>query len=311
MRGRVALSDPEIVRKINENYIPAIGEHGILTRGPLSDWWNQTVPQANPQYRGGSTQGYYVIAADGTGIFWDNYIPRLREALDRGLARYRQSPSRRAEISNELLRDAAPQSPPPGTSVVRLFTRIRPVPAGAHSHNNNLGRDYMWVLADEVREMLSAAEGGQPFDMPRTLVARLVTFHLVDNVRGQVWPYRPGDVSRARFTARPTGSDGQVRRFTFTGDYAKRSSNPPHWTDRGQEGRVEGEFEIDATSAKIVRFRALVESQAWDQSDQPRNFPPPPGRYTLLTAITEANDELAQQITPEPAGSGQYYLRPR
>jgi len=299
-----------VVRKINENYIPAIGEHGILTRGPLSDWWNQTVPQANPQYRGGSTQGYYVIAADGTGIFWDNYIPRIGEAVDRGLARYRQSPSRRAEISPQLLRDAAPLPPPPGTSVVRLFTRIRPVPEGAHPHNSNLGRDYMWVLADEVREMLDAGRGGQPFEMPRTLVARLVTFHLVDNVRGQVWAYRPGDVSRARFTARPVGSDGQVRRFTFTGEYAKRSSNPPHWTDRGQEGRVEGEFELDAERGKIVRFRALVESQAWDQSEQPRNFPPPSGRYPLLTAITEANDELSQQITPEPAGTGQYYLRP-
>src|SRR6185436_13099079 len=99
----------------------------------------------------------------------------------------------------------------------------------------------------------------QPVPMPRTLVARLVVFHLVDNVRGQVWPWRPQDVSRATFTARVVRANGNVRTFSFTGDFAKRDAHPPQWNDRGQEGRVEGEFDVDVPGAKIVRFRGYAE----------------------------------------------------
>ena len=145
--------------------------------------------------------------------------------------------------------------------------------------------------------------------MPPTLVARLTVFHLVDNVRGQVWPWQPRDVKRATFRVKAAGGSAKTRKFTFTGDFAKQSSNPPAWSDRGHEGRVEGEFEVEVASAQIVKFQMFADCQAW--SDQRGPFQPPSGRYHIVTAAVAAIDELAQQITPEPANTGNYYLRSR
>lgn len=282
----------------------------ILTRGPLRDWWMPLVREVLPNRGTASTQGYYILGGDGQAYLWDNYPPRLSQFLDRGLAAFRQNRPERVEIGDELVRAAAPQAPPDGTSVLRLFTRIRPLPEGANPMNALLGRDYMWVLRDEVQAILAASERANSFAMPRTFVGRLVTFHLVDNVRGQVWPWRPQDISRASFIARTVRTEGKVRTFAFNGSFAKRSSNPPAWQDRGLEGTVEGEFDVDMATARIVRFRAHAGSQSWSDARHERNFPPPSGRYPLVTAMVEANDDLAKHVAPEQAITGQHYLRP-
>lgn len=145
--------------------------------------------------------------------------------------------------------------------------------------------------------------------MPPTLVARLTVFHLVDNVRGQVGDWQPRDVQRAKFRMQSASVNGTMRRFTFTGDFAKQSANPPHWCDRGHEGRVDGEFDIDPKTEQITRFRMFADCTAW--SDQGGNFHPPSGRYKIVTAAVEATDELARQIAPEQANTGPFYFQTR
>ncbi|MBI5759947.1 MAG: hypothetical protein HZA46_15625 [Planctomycetales bacterium] len=276
----------------------------------MSDWWARTVREAKPQHQGGSTQGYYILTPDGHGVTWDNYIPRLEQFLDRGIREYARARKGKANVSRADVREFAPQEPPEGTSVIRLYTRIRPVPEGADPMNRLLGLDYMWILRDEMRDILRSTENStREVEMPPTLVARLTVFHLIDNVRGQVWSWQPRDVRKANFRVKAAGGSGQTRKFTFTGDFAKQSSNPPAWTARGHEGKIDGEFEVDTKTEKIVRFRMFADCTAW--SDQGGNFRPPSGRYKIVTAAIEATDELAQQIAPEPANTGNHYLRSR
>lgn len=276
----------------------------------MSAWWQKAVRQANPQYRGGSTQGYYVLTPDGRGVLWDNYIPRLEQFLDRAVREYANAKKDKAKVSAADIRMCAPQEPPPGTSVIRLYTRIRPIPDGADPMNRLLGRDYMWVLRDEVRDILrSTANQSEDVEMPATFVARLTVFHLIDNVRGQVWPWRPQDVREATFRIKPNGGVGAIRSFVFKGRFAKQSSNPPAWSDRGHEGTVEGEIDVDSRADSIIRFRMFADCTAW--SDQGGNFRPPTGRYKIVTGAILATDDLARQITPEPANTGNYYLNLR
>lgn len=287
-----------------------MGEHLLLTRGEMSDWWERTVREAKPQHQGGTTQGYYVLTPDGHGVTWDNYIPRLEQFLDRAVREYGRARKGKANVSAADIREFAPQEPPAGTSIIRLHTRIRPVPEGSDPMNRLLGLDYMWILRDEVRDILrSTANTTREVEMPPTLVARLTVFHLIDNVRGQVWAWRPQDVRRANFRVKATGGSGSTRKFTFTGDFAKQSVNPPAWTDRGHEGEIDGEFDVDTKTEQIIRFRMFADCTAW--SDQGGNFRPPSGRYKIVTAATEATDDLAHQITPEAANTGNYYLRSR
>jgi hypothetical protein len=299
------------VRRLQNDFIPAVGEHIALTRGLLSAWWDSVVRSANPRYAGGSTQGYYVLAADGSGIVSDNYIPRIPEFLERGLALARQSSGGSSPFPVQLARAAAPQEPPAGASVLRLFTRIRPLPAGANPMNAMLGRDYMWVPAEEVREMAAAAErGSEAFPLPRTLAARLVLFHLVDNVRGQVWIWQPNSIRQADLTGQAVRQSGTVRTLAIRGRFAKQDSHPPQWMNRGEEGTIEGELDIDTRTARIVRCRLLAEGQAWSDATYNPVAAPPQGRYPIATAIVEATDDLARRVPPEQAAAGNYYLRP-
>jgi hypothetical protein len=298
-----------MIRTIQRDFIPAVGEHFQLLRGANGEWWQRLVSSVQPNYRGGSTQGYYILGADGHGYLWDNYPPRLRTFLATGVERYRQNPAAAIVTAAEIRRDAPPP-PPPGTSVVRLFTRIRPLPANAGPMNALLGRDYMWVLAEEVKAIAAGPKSGD-FPLPEALVARLVAFHMVDNVRGQVWPWRPQEITKARFTARFVSEEGTQRTYKLHGDFAKRDSHPPAWNDRGHEGTFEGELTIDMQSNKIVRFRARADCTAWSDATYDRNSPPPTGRYTVICALVEANDKLAQEVTPEQAGTGEYYLHSR
>jgi len=279
--------------------------------GPLREWWVRTVRQANPRWQGASTQGYYVLDGDGTGIVWDNFPPRLAQFLDMGVQLYRQRehgpPLTLAAGQSSA---TAPRTPPPGASVLKLYTRIRPLPADAGEHNALMGRDFMWVLQEEVREMLArSGSGSAAFPLPNSLVGRLTVFHLVDNTRGQVWAYQTGALQSASLTGRVLRNSGSTRTLALQGSYAKRDSHPPQWTDLGQEGTLEGECDLDTATGRLTRFRVHADSRAWtDAVYDPRR--PPRGRYPIQTAILEATDALSRQIPPEPSHTGMHYLRP-
>lgn len=312
--GRAALfSDATIIHRLQTEFIPCGAKREDLERS-LGGWWLPLVERLNPSHPPGmTTQGSYVLGADGTGYVCDNYNRdprRLNTLLDIGLARFRLSPPRPVRISPEEIRAASPPEPPPGVSVVSVFARIRPLPAGEPSEFNWVGREQMWIFPDDVRELLAASDNRDgPFALPQALATRIVLFHVLDNTRGEPVPWQPRDVRRATFSMRVTGRADGRRAFAFSGDYAKRGATP-FFTDRGHEGHMEGEFEIDTSSRKTTRFRAYSEGQAWGDAPYWRPGNPPRGRYPLVIAMIEANDALAASCPPQAAESGGYYARP-
>ncbi len=279
--------------------------------GPLRDWWLQIVRQAKPQHPGGSTQGYYILAPDGTGLAWDNFPPRMPQFFAYGVQLFRQSGSRGAlALPADQAVYTTPLAPPPGTTVLQLYSRIRPLPPDAGEWNSLLGRDFTWLLASEVRDMIARSGAGNgEFPLPRTFTARLLVYHMVDNTRGQVWAYQTGALRGASLTARTLRTSGAIRTLALRGEYSKRDSHPPQWTDRGQEGTLEGECDLDTANGRVTRVRVHADSRAWsDATYDPRR--PPRGRYPIQTAIVEATDALSRQIPPEPALLGAHYLRP-
>lgn len=261
--------------------------------------------------RDDTVQGLFVAGADGAAYGWRNDAdPReVREFLDEALARFRRRPPRRAALSEPLLHTAFARTPDPSTSVVRVFTRIRPVPRGVDPLNQSVGRDHLWILASEVKEMLAARQDGGRFPLPRTLAARLARFHLVDNVRGEPDLWSAAEVKRAAFFARRVGPKGSDARFVFEGAYAQRTADGK----RGLEGTIRGALAIDPQTSRIVRFRAYGAGQAWGRSlYTPR---PPRGRFPLVFALVEADDSMARAVPPQAVSSGEAYphlhIRPR
>lgn len=282
--------------------------HERLLAGPFRDSWLRMVREANPRWQGGSTQGYYILSSRGAGLAWDNYPPRMTQFFAMGLQRFRQSSGGFAPT--QALEFTAPTTPPAGAAVVKLFTRIRPLPADGGEWNSLLGRDFMWIMPEEIREIGRRATGSTGgFPVPRTLVTRLLVFHIVDNVRGQVWAYQTGALRGPGLTGRLLRTTGTRQTIALAGSFSKRDSHPPQWNDRGHEGSLAGELEIDTSQNRLLRFRAHADCRAWtDASYDPRT--PPRGRYPIQTAMIEATDALSMRIPPEPSLSGPHYLRP-
>src|SRR5436309_3699562 len=190
-----------------------------------NDWHSQP---------GHTMQGLYAAAPDGTSYGWlnDRSIENLNALLDRALREFRSRPESEASAEPEAPSPWRSRSPDPSTAVIRVFSRIRPLPRGAAPLNRSVGRDHLWIYEDEARAMLAAPAGGEAFELPETLAARMVRFHLIDNVRGEPDFWKPAEVRKARFVARAAGEEGTVRRFTFSGEFGQSLEDG----SRGQEG---------------------------------------------------------------------------
>src|SRR5437764_10454498 len=127
--GRSALfREATVNRSLQSEFIPCGAKRLELEqRAGLREWWVPLVSALKPQWRPGYTsQGSYVIGADGTGYAADNYnrdARRLLALMDRGLAAFHQRPPARVTITDEAIHAAEPHGPDPSISVVQVFTR--------------------------------------------------------------------------------------------------------------------------------------------------------------------------------------------
>jgi hypothetical protein len=133
----------------------------------------------------------------------------------------------------------------------------------------------------------------------------MVRFHLVDNVRGEPDMWHGREVKRAQFTARFVGGSAAIKSYEMHGDFAQQTSDGK----RGLEGSIDGRFEVVTEKAKISRFRAVAQMQAWGAS---RFTPSPPaGRFPMAIAMIEANDSVSHVVPPQAMDEGaDYYLNP-
>jgi hypothetical protein len=268
----------------------------------------------NPRVcKGETAQGFYIAAADGTFYGFNNNrsVERVSGLMDEALASFRGKPPAAVEIPPAELEAAWAAEADAKTSVVRVFSRIRPLPPGSSTSNTAVGRDHLRIYEDDVRAMLAAAEkaGNAEFPMPAALALRLVRFHLIDNVRGEPDMWTAEQVKKAEFvmrrsdggTSRP-GSDEFEIHGAFAMEYADRS--------RGQVGALDGRVCIDRASRRVRRFRAYSEGQAWGASTYTSGAPE--GRFPIVIAMIEADDEISRLTPPQALGCGNdEYVHPR
>ena len=304
--SRVLLNDEQLSARITRDFTPVSGAIENLQPSryggretEASRWFQAMAKEAFRLYapkgwwkQFKTYQGLYVVGADGTPydyqVVWKLPPSKYMKALDRAMERRREKPAKKVKISERTIENGRPKSPAPSTSVLRVFSRVRPVPPGADPSNKGIGRDHMWIWKDEVEELLRTGE------MPDRIVGRFIRFHLLDTVRNVSAHFGETDVKKAGFTLKLQGDNRKTRTFTFQGTYASRGNTEDDAKEFGVEGTLSGEFDVDVEKAKIVRFRAYGEATCWGQLGTMA----PKGKYPLVFAVVDVDDDVSKVVPP-------------
>lgn len=260
---------------------------------------------------GHTSQGFYVLGADGTFYGYNNNrsIERVHAMLDQAVAKFDAQRPAGVEIA-AAERAAWALRPPEGASIARVHARIRPLPAGAGDANARLGRDHLWITAAEARALAKVGEAGGTW--PASLRERVARFHLLDNIRGEPDFWKPEEVRVADFTARrlwPTAEsagsgDGGPVWVEVAGRFEIRSDDDR----RGFVGGLKGWIVIDSASGRVSDVRLYAGGACWGSGTWTPGAPE--GRFPLKLGIVPADDEAARLVPPQAAQCGERYLRP-
>ncbi len=270
--------------------MPVVGNTHDLQNGrhDAARWFMETVGKINSRVQSGHTsQGFYVIAADGTAYEFNNNrnVERVLAVLDKGLQQFLAKPPPKVEIAES---SDGQLIPPQGTTILRVYSRIRPVPEGCNDSNENVQRDHFWMLPVEA-----AALGD--LQVPASLVNRLCRFAFVDAIRGEPDFWKPSEVQPASFKVERLDSN----RVRLTGSFKMATPD----SKRGIEGSLEAEIGIKG--GKITQFEGFAEATAWGAGTYTPN--PPAGKFPIKFAFVLA-PKSPTTVAPQAAMFGAEYL---
>jgi hypothetical protein len=163
--------------------------------------------------------------------------------------------------------------------VLRTTTRDLPRPEAGAPPDDWRGKawnqDLAWFKKEEARAFVpDDPKPGARRDVPASLVRRLATLSLVDNVRGETDPYKEQHVERAelvatvgaveggRVTLRLEGATRCVARGRWSID-GYRDMNKPSAQERGFESRLLGSADFDLKQGRFTRFDLLAIGTRW------------------------------------------------
>jgi hypothetical protein len=235
------------------------------------------------------SQGMYIAGADGSSYGYSNdHDPsNILACMDSALARYKQRPPSKVQITDAEASARFAIAPPKDATIVRVFSRIMPVPKGCSILNTGIGRDYLWIYPSEVQ----AIAASRSRKLPASVALRMARYNLMDNVRGTPDMWKLSEVKQLASSARvlQPAPDSIDMEFTVRFKMSTASGR------RGYSGTLNGSISVH--HGQIARFRALADGQAWGDGTYTPNAPK--GKYHLVIAMVDAHDLSATIVPPE------------
>lgn len=237
--------------------------------------------------QGLTSQGFYVAGADGSAYAYNNNrsVERVLSFMQRGMDGFRARPPAQTEVP--VPADIQPK-PPAGTTVLRMYSRIKPAPPGCDSTNENIQRDHFWVLPSEVSSLISGV-------FPDPLALRLCRFAFVDAIRGEPDFWRPEEIRTSSFLVEK-GKNGE---WMLSGKFSMATSD----NRRGLEGAFEGV--LKASGGTVSSFKGYAEGTAWGQGTYTPGAPE--GKFPIKFAFVLAPNAI-DTVAPQAAMFGREYL---
>jgi hypothetical protein len=244
-----------------------------------------TVAKVNARVdQGNTSQGFYVVAADGTAFGFNNNrsIERVLAFMADGLKKFQSTTISDAKIEPLAF---APVAPPDGATVLRVYSRVLPTPENCNESNKNLQRDHFWVLAEEAESLAQGA-------VSESLQLRLCRFALVDAVRGEPDFWRLEHIKSRVFEV-VNGPEGK----TIVGSFSMLSGR------QSLVGRIEAAFTV--SSGRVTAFKGYAECTASGSGTYTPGAPE--GKFPLKFAFVLA-PATRDTVAPQAAMFGREYL---
>lgn len=294
-------SNPEVIRLIEESFVPYAGDQWYLHRQKDADgeyFW-KVVDQGHRKNRprDETRQGVYIATADGRLLGSDGFRPSAKIVLDW----MRASLARKGAAAEPAIRPVANTAdadfarvPPEGGLVLNVYTRIAqdPAPGQRWSPNHATGRDHMWLTRAEWRALRPREwKNGHAYPVPPVVAQRLVRFHLTDNVRGEPPMWRRDEVRQADLKL--VVEDAASGRLRLEGVARLQT----HSADRGYDARLQGMLQIDRREDRVKQLDVLAWGEAWGQGRFTGGAPA--GKFPLLVAFSLAGNAPIDRVPPQ------------
>jgi len=222
--GRASVfSDQRVIELLNESFVPVAVDinHVIRQKDSEGDFFRHIAEQGHYAGRTKPTatrQGLYVVGVDGNLVDSLNStrVETVLKLIKRSTAKW----NRRNASDRRLLESNSPDARyavqfPEGGMILRQTMRDLP---NASNRKQNLDRhnfDHAWLSAEQASHFSpSESKVGHQWSIPESIVKKLAAYHMIDQVRGESWPFDLEQVKLAELSAEVVavkGSKGTVR----------------------------------------------------------------------------------------------------
>lgn len=310
---RSVWSEPE-VQELAWKFVACADEVAALQRGEgeIDRFFQEIAEQGHYAGRTKPTstrQGIYAFAPSGAflGSMNSNRPENMVKMLTEALAKWDALPE------EERYPEKLPQQwtwaelYPEDGLVLRTWSRDLPrdakeLPADWRAEAWN--QDFAWFRKAELAGFLpQKPTPGATKEVPRRLVERIATLHLVDNVRGQTPPFDRDHLREASLASEVTAVEGDTVHLRLTGHVHLEASgrwrtdghrDDPQQRTRGADFALLGYADWDAAAEKFTRFDLLAVGDRWGATQyNGRADDPGPAPMGVLFTITEEPERVA------------------
>ena len=289
-------ADPDIIQLLQNELVPVAIDQAyqrrqkdaegdfyrkIAGKGPRGDGSN-----------GGTTQGLYIAAPDGTYLGYSNHRSpeRIKQLIRKGLSGTASGNTSLIEQGKKDLRYSP--IPPTGGLTVRVQAKVLGgYPATEDQwkkiFQTSLSRDNLWLTALEHQAILKGT-------IPNRVQRRIARFHLVDNTRGEPPMWKEDEIEKIEM---------EIKNGVLTGFARLKTGNGSRGYDCQFYGVVESE------DGQMTRFDIVAKGDFWGNGPYTKGAPK--GKFPLGISFRLADgSDVADGIPPQGSrGWIQGYLR--
>lgn len=225
---------------------------------------------------GASRQGTYCVSPSGVllGSINSNNPKRIVELMEKSLAKWdtlkREERLLPTDPRKQLADIKRPERYYPEDGLVLNVTsrdlprekgKENPTRAGRWRWENAWNEDFAWFTKTEARQFVpSEAKVGKKQDLPVPLLHRIACAHLIDNVRGQTYPFDESEVKKARISTEVTAVEGDVVSLRLEGETrtAKEKGR-----EHGLEMRLLGKATFNLAKGRFRAFEMVAVGSRW------------------------------------------------